>query len=59
MKDKKVILNSQHGFTKGKSCFTNLINFYDEATGLVDEGRDVYLDFWFCYIGSLNYQISC
>lgn len=24
MKDKKVISNSHHGFTKGKSCFTKL-----------------------------------
>ncbi|CAM4526644.1 unnamed protein product [Caretta caretta] len=27
------IRNSQHGFTKGKSCLTNLIAFYDEVTG--------------------------
>ncbi|KAK4824713.1 hypothetical protein QYF61_017939 [Mycteria americana] len=48
MKDKKVIRSSQHSLIKGKSCFTNLINFYNETTGLVDEGRAVdivYLDF--------------
>jgi len=48
MKDKKVIRSSQHGFTMGKSCLTNLINFEDEMTNVVDEGRAVdivYLDF--------------
>ncbi|KAK4815920.1 hypothetical protein QYF61_010177 [Mycteria americana] len=47
-KDMKVIRTSQHGFTKGKSCLTNLINFYDEMTALLDKVRAVdivYLDF--------------
>ncbi|CAM4644317.1 unnamed protein product [Lepidochelys kempii] len=46
--ERKVIRNSQHGFTKGKSCLTNLIAFYDEITGSVDEGKAVevlFLDF--------------
>ncbi|CAM4588838.1 unnamed protein product [Lepidochelys olivacea] len=46
--ERKVIKNSQHGFTKGRSCLTNLIAFYDEITGSVDEGKAVdvlFLDF--------------
>ncbi|CAM5129064.1 unnamed protein product [Eretmochelys imbricata] len=46
--ERKVIRNSQHGFTKGRSCLTNLIAFCDEITGSVDEGKAVdvlFLDF--------------
>ncbi|KAJ7410615.1 RNA-directed DNA polymerase from mobile element jockey-like protein [Pitangus sulphuratus] len=48
IKDKKVIRSSQHGFTKGNSCLTKLIAFYNETVTWVDEGRavgSVYLDF--------------
>ncbi|CAM4632875.1 unnamed protein product [Lepidochelys kempii] len=48
LEERKVIRNSQHGFTKGKTCLTNLIAFYDEITGSVDEGKAVdvlFLDF--------------
>lgn len=41
MEDKKVIRSGQHEFTKGKSCLTNLIAFYDETTTWMDEGRAV------------------
>ncbi|CAM4582844.1 unnamed protein product [Lepidochelys kempii] len=48
LEERKVIRKSQHGFTKGKSCLTNLIAFYDEITGSVDQGKAVdvlFLDF--------------
>ncbi|CAM4651452.1 unnamed protein product [Lepidochelys kempii] len=48
LEERKVISNSQHGFTKGKSCLTTLIAFYDQITGSVDEGKAVdvlFLDF--------------
>ena len=48
VRDKWGIRPSQHGFTKGRSCLTNLISFCDLVTRLVDEGKAVevvYLDF--------------
>ena len=48
VRDNQGIRPSQHGFTKGRSCLTNLISFYDLVTHLVDEGKTVdvvYLDF--------------
>ena len=48
VQDNRGIRPSQHGFTKGRSCLTNLISFYDLVTRLVDEGKAVdvvYLDF--------------
>ena len=43
-----VLYNSQHGFRRGRSCQTNLIEFYDKVTQWTDEGGSVdllFLDF--------------
>ena len=48
LKVNRRIRPSQHGFTNGRSCLTNLISFHYKVTRLVDEGKAVdvvYLDF--------------
>jgi len=43
-----LILDSQHGFTQGRSCLTNLLDFLEDVTHNIDEGKPVdivYLDF--------------
>ena len=39
--DNRGIRPSQHGFTKDRSCLTNVISFYDLVTYLMDEGKAV------------------
>ena len=44
----KLIKGNQHGFTKGRSCLTNLLEFYEAVSDWVDEGKAVdivYVDF--------------
>ncbi|KAJ7396244.1 hypothetical protein BTVI_146941 [Pitangus sulphuratus] len=53
--NKEVMGDSQHGFTKGKSCLTSLVTFYESVTELTGEilvcklerhGFDVWTTWW-------------
>ena len=42
------VSESQHCFVRGRSCLTNLIEFFEEVMKIIDEGRAadvVYMDF--------------
>ena len=44
----KLILDSQHGFRSGRSCLTNLVDFFQDMFSIYDKSRAVdilYLDF--------------
>ena len=44
----KLILDTQHGFTQGRSCLTNLLTFFADVYEAVDSDKEydvIYLDF--------------
>ena len=48
LEENKLLRNSQHGFTSGRSCLTNLLEFFETVTKELDEDNNVdivYLDF--------------
>ena len=48
LEENRLINPSQHGFMPGKSCATNLLEFLEFMTQIVDEGKNmdiVFLDF--------------
>ena len=48
MEGREVIRDNQHGFTKDKSCLTNLEAFSNSVTASVERGQAtdvIYLDF--------------
>jgi len=46
LKNKAVSGHRQLGFTRGKSCSTHLVSFYDEVTCVVDQGKPADVVAW-------------
>jgi len=47
MEDRELIWENHHGFTKDKSCLTNMMTFYDGVTASMDKESatdDIHLD---------------
>lgn len=42
MEGREVNRDSQHGFIKGKLCQSNLMEFYDGVTALLDKERETH-----------------
>ena len=48
LNEHNIIKDSQHGFTRGRSYLTNLLEFFEKVYEMIDEGKPVdviYLDF--------------
>jgi len=48
LNENNIIKGSQHGFTRGRSCLTNLLEFCEEVYERIVKGKSVaviYLDF--------------
>ena len=48
IENNNILKDSQHGFRKGRSCLTNMLTLFEEATKSFDVSRAydiVYLDF--------------
>ena len=45
LKKNNIIRSSQHGFMAGRSCITNLLEYLEDLTHLVDQGHSVNMDF--------------
>ena len=48
LEENELLRGSQHGFRKGRSCLTNLLEFLQSLTNEVDKGESMdvlYLDF--------------
>ena len=48
LKANELIFSSQHSFVNRRSCLTNLLEYFEKVTELIDQGNSMdilYLDF--------------
>jgi len=56
----QLIRNSQHGFTRGRSCTTNFLSFLDEVSNVLDDCENadaIFLDFAIAFDKVLHHRL--
>ena len=57
----KLINGSLHGFTKGRSCLTNVLEFFAKVTDAIDKGKSfdcfIYLNFAKAFDKVLHFRL--
>ena len=61
LKANELIFSSQHSFVNRRSCLTNLLEYFEKVTELIDQGNSMdilYLDFAKAFVKVLHRKLE-